>query len=355
MKYMLHVLMTFGLTVPAFTALGCSDDATKDPQLDHLRTEVRQRLDAAATQAFSGAVLVTARGETLLAGGHGLADRGNDVPNTVDTAFDFGSVMKDLTAAAIFKLESEGKLSIDAPLTSVLDGVPADKAEITILQVLQHRAGFQEYHDTEGDFESMTQLQARERIFEQELLFDPGSDEAYSNAGYTLLADIVQTTSGEEFTAYMHDEFFTPAGMEHTGFFGEPLWEQFDTAIGYEASTFDDNDPASWPYTWALVGNGGLVTTVGDLERWLLVVRQGGVLEPSAFAVYEEHYLHGAAAELEGETVYGFAGAGDFGLGGVALDCPEQQSRVILGTNTYETFDVETFAVELAELVLSAQ
>ncbi|HEU4537875.1 MAG TPA: serine hydrolase domain-containing protein [Polyangiaceae bacterium] len=322
-----------------------------------LREELERRLDDAAASGFSGAALITVGGATVLARGYGLADRGAMVPNGPDTAYDFGSILKDLTAAAIFKLESEGKLALTDPLSAFFDDVPADKAGITVLQVVQHRAGFDEYHDEEGDFEPMTREEARGRIFAQALLFAPGSAEAYSNAGYTLLADLVETVSGRAYTDYVREGLMAPAGLQSSGFFGDPLWQQVDTAIGYDAEVFGDNDPAAWPYTWALVGNGGLVTTVRDLERWLVAIWGGRVLSPPAFEAYRTQYLASGALTLGGKTAYAYAGGGDFGFGGVAIDCPEANARVVLGSNAYdpEAFDLDRFGLELGELVLSAR
>ena len=353
MKRSSQWLMAAGLVALAASQIGCSSEPSTTPERDELREELERRLTDAAAAGFSGSVLVTVDGAKVLASGYGLADRDNDIPNVADTAYDFGSVMKCLTAAAVFKLEGEGALAVTDSLATIFDDVPADKAGITLLQILQHRAGFDVYHDTEGDFEPMTRLEARQRIFAQELLFEPGSKEEYSNSGYTLLADVVQTVSGREFTDYVREELFAPAQMQQSGFFGDPIWETVDTAIGYDASTFGGNDPAGWPYTWSLVGNGGLVTTVSDLERWLVAVWNGDVLGPAAFESYETHYLSGG--NFEGKTVYAAAGGGDYGLGGFAVDSPEANTRVILGTNTSEVFDIEGFGIELAKLVLSAE
>lgn len=336
-------------------ATACSDPDDGPPQPstgDPLRAEVTRRLDEATADGFSGAVLVAVDGERLVHAGYGLADRDGGVANTAETAFDFGSVMKDLTAAAIFQLEAEGKLAVEDTLDTVFDDVPADKTGITLLQILQHRAGFDEYHDYGTDFDAMTQLEARARILEQELLFEPGADEAYSNAGFTLLADVVQTVSGEAFTDFVRTSLLVPAGMTHSGFYGDPVWSSVDTAIGYGDLTFQDNDPASWPYTWALMGNGGLVTTVADMEAWMLSVAQGKVLAPSALEAYRAQYLSLGAAELEGNTVYSYAGGGDYGHGGVASDTPALGTRVIIGSNAFTSFDVEGFFEELTLLVL---
>ena len=334
--------------------LACGGDEPSPRDLDDLRQEVERRLDEAADDGFSGSALVTVGGVQLVARGYGLADREHQIPNTPGTAYDLGSVMKDLTAAAIFKLQGENALTVRDSLAAIFDDVPPDKAAITLLQVIQHAAGFREYHDTEGDFEPMTRLEARQRILAQDLLFAPGSDDGYSNSGYTLLADVVEAVSGRDFTEYVAAELLDPAGMRDSGFFSDTTWDRVDTAIGYDAAVFQDNDPAHWPYTWALVGNGGLVTTVGDLERWFAAVEGGAVLAPAALAAYRADYLTGSSGELAGQTVLAVAGAGDYGLGGFAVDCPALETRVVIATNRYEVFDIEDFGVDLSELVLSA-
>lgn len=333
---------------------GCSQASSEPPAAEppgSLREGVEHRVEDALAAGFSGAILVSHAGERVLVGGYGLADRDRDLPNREDTAFDVGSIMKTLTALAIFRLEQDGALALTDTLATLLPDVPADKSDITLLQIVQHRAGFDEYHDTQGDFEPMERLEARARILEQELLFDPGSDEAYSNSGYTLLADVIETISGATFTDFVRENVFVPSSMDHSGFYSEKLWQDVDTAIGYEASSFGDNDPATWPYTWSLMGNGGLVSTVIDLERLVIALWDGALLGPEALEAMQQQYF-APGAMLGGRTVYGHAGGGDFGLGGVLIDAPETSTRVIVATNTADELDFETFAVELATFVL---
>jgi CubicO group peptidase (beta-lactamase class C family) len=344
-------LASFGLAL-----LGCSDETPSNPapRSSELARELQNRLDAAEGDGFSGAVRVSIAGEPIVSEGRGLANRERALENAEHTAFDMGSIMKGFTAVAIFQLEEEGALSLDDTLDGLLPDVPPDKADITLREIVQHRAGFDAYHDTLGDFEPMTKLEARARILSQELLFPPGEREEYSNSGYTLLADIIEAVSQTPYTEYVHDRLFAPAGMVESGFYSEPIWQSVDTAIGYEAETFGANDPASWPYTWALVGNGGLVTTVSDLDRWVGALFSGKIVKPATLERIESGVLEEGAAEVEGEILYGEAGAGDFGLGGVLIYAPGQDLRVTIGSNTYDAFDVEEFAVELTTLVLAA-
>jgi CubicO group peptidase (beta-lactamase class C family) len=346
----MNTLVHFGIGCALLVLTGCSepDGSSGSSSEPHVPNAVRELIDDAVMNGFSGAILVTAGGERLTKEAHGLADRDRAMANTPNTAFDVGSILKNLTATAIFRLAEHGVVTLDTTLVELLPDVPADKRDITLRELVQHRAGFDEYHDTMGDFEPMTRLEARARILEQELLFSPGSDEAYSNSGYTLLADVIETVSGESYVDFVRQELFDPAEMSSSGFYSEALWAENDTAIGYDASTFGDNNPATWPYSWALVGNGGLVTTVGDLERWITALFGGRIVTQETLDVMRQVYFNAGEATLGGQRVYSEAGAGDFGLGGVAVVAPESETRVIIATNTNQVLDIESLATELA-------
>jgi len=342
------------LSVLMVLTVSCSDSRAEpsDQSPQRKKQEVNRLIDDAAADGFSGAVLVVDRGTRLASKGYGLANRADGLANTVSTAFDVGSIMKVMTATAIYALEEAGALRVSDSLADLLPDVPPDKAATTLRQVVQHRAGFAEYHDTTGDFESLTRAEARARILGQELLFEPGSDEAYSNSGYTLLADVVEAASGESFTDYVRHALFLPAGMNQSGFYSDELWKTVDTAVGYDASTFGANDPAAWPLTWALIGNGGLVSTVVDLERWSTALWDGRVLGPDALEALRSDCFASEAATLGGETVYSAAGAGDYGLAGVMIEVPSVQTRILITTNSAEVFAIEELAVDLATLLL---
>lgn len=346
-----------GIGCVLFVLAGCSDphENSENSNEPEVPAAVRELIDDAVTEGFSGAILVTAGGERLINEAHGLADRDSATPNTANTAFDVGSILKSFTATAIFRLTEDGVVALDTTLSEIFPDVPDDKADISLREIVQHRAGFDEYHDTMGDFEPMTRLEARSRIFEQELLFEPDTDEAYSNSGYTLLADVIETVSGEPYVDFVRHELFEPAEMSSSGFYSEPVWADVDTAIGYDASTFGDNNPASWPYTWALVGNGGLVTTVGDLERFIAALFDGRLVTSDTLSVMREVYFPAGEAMVDGEIVYGEAGGGDFGLGGVAVFAPESGTRVIIATNTADVFDIESLATDLALELIEAE
>ena len=146
---------------------------------------------------------------------YGLAELEHRVPATVDTIYEAGSVAKQFTAAAVLKLEEAGKLSVGDPIARYFDGVPADKAAITIHHLLSHQAGFPgaigDDRDRVGRDEFVRQALATP------LLFAPGTGYEYSNVGFSLAAAIVEKVAGTSYEAFAREALWLPAGMRDTG------------------------------------------------------------------------------------------------------------------------------------------
>lgn len=229
---------------------------------------------------FSGAILI-AQGATIHHNdGYGFASCDDTVPNTSDTVFAIGSITKMFTATAIGQLDDEERLSLDEPISRYFDSVPEDKTSITIRQLVEHTSGLQTYHETAGlgDFEAMTREEVLTEILSRPLEFAPGDDENYSNSGYTLLALLIEQVSGQTYTEYIRERILAPAGMTSTGFWGEnftPIASTPNQVVGCSS-------PDTWDYSWILVGNGGMLSTTGDLHRWVLALQGNAVLSERA-------------------------------------------------------------------------
>ena len=293
-------------------------------------TYMREQADA----GFAGSMIVVKNGEVVFTKGFGLANPEAQHPNTPDTVFDLGSVVKSFTLAAILKLEEAGKLTTDDPLSVFFESVRPDKSAITIDQVITMSAGLVEYHDETGDFQEMDRQEAIERILSEQLLFEPGTDRAYSNSGYTLLAAIVEIVSGTSFEAFVKDKLFKPAGMTSTGFYGEPVVPDDLVAVGYGGiTTFGkSNAPQSWPaVTWALAGSGGVFGAVGDLHKWSRALSAGSVLGGEGLEKYQEYNQPFRTAS--GHLVRSEAGGNDFGFNFVVLELVEEDGMIAFAQN----------------------
>lgn len=314
------------------TALAAVEDPSTEPDLPDVPDGVTSIGDYVAhlrDQRFAGALLVAHDGDVAVSEAFGPADRDTATPNTVGTAFDIGSIAKTFTAAAVLTLVDDGRFALDDTLEDLLGGVPADKQDITILQLLDFTSGLGQYHDTEGDFEALSQDEALERILDQQLLFEPGADTAYSNSSYTLAAIVVERATGRDITSVVGD-LFVDAGLHHTGFYNSSVLQQIPVATGYNGSTHGHNNPASWEPTWALLGAGGIAATVDDLQRWWQALDAPGLLQPDTTRVLNDLL---PSRTVGGMAVRGVGGTNDFGFDASIIELVDQETLIVVVSN----------------------
>ncbi len=259
---------------------------------DPLGAALDDYLSRLAAFGYSGSVLVAKGGKVVLNKGYGLADRQHGRPFTADTIFDIASIAKQFTAAAILKLEMEGRLKVEDPLSRFFPDAPPDKAGITLHQLLTHTSGLR---DTFGEeYEPITRQELLRRVWASQLLGPPGRRYRYSNGGYSVLAAVVETAAGESYDIYLHERLYGPAGMRHTGFHlaprDLPLLARAYSDEGDWGTPLDHPWAADGPY-WELRGNGGILTTTGDLYRWHLALAGDAVLSAAEREKYQKPYV----------------------------------------------------------------
>jgi CubicO group peptidase (beta-lactamase class C family) len=259
---------------------------------DPVGAELDRYLARLAAYGYSGSALVARGGRVLLHKGYGLADRERGRPYTAETLFDVASISKQFTAAAILKLEMEGRLKVEDPLAKFFPEAPPDKAAITLHQLLTHTSGLR---DTFGDeYEAITRDELLHRAFASRLLVPPGRRYRYSNAGYSVLAAVLEVASGRAYGDYLRERLFTPAGMRHTGFRLPPadlgLLAKGYTAEGAWGTPLDHPWAPDGPW-WELRGNGGILSSTGDLYRWHRALAGDAVLAGAQRQKYVTPYV----------------------------------------------------------------
>ena len=261
-----------------------------------------------ASGGFSGVVLFTRSGETLLSKGYGEANQAKRLPYSVNTVFDIGSLTKQFTGAAILKLETQGKLRVTDRLKQYLAGAPPDKADITLHHLLTHSAGFAP--GLGDDYEAINRDEYTKLALSSKLRFTPGERFSYSNAGYSLLGIIIELVTGQPYEHYLHDQLFKPAGMSKTGY-RIPKWNPNELATGYSkdgsawGTPLDKLWAADGPY-WHLRANGGILSTVGDMYKWHLALAGEQVLSRTA---KEKYFAPHIAMQPQGKSFYGYGWA----------------------------------------------
>lgn len=261
------------------------------PAPDARTADVRERVERAfrtlKDEGYAGSVAVTYRGVLVYSAASGESSPG--APFRTDMASDIFSISKPVTAMAVVRLSEQGRLSLDDPLSKWFPEAPPDKAGITLQQLLIHEAGLV---DTPPDIdEDYTRIDAptfRRKIFDQPLRFAPGTDEAYCNSCYSLLAMVVEKASGRSFFAYLQDEVLAPAGVTAS-------YDPASFPVGRVSNgRRDDNgvwtdirtegDMSRGPF-WFLWGAGGLYATMPDLARLADAFAAGRIVSPAGVAL----------------------------------------------------------------------
>jgi len=270
--------------------------------------EIADKIDKHLTQieerGYSGAILAARGGEIILAKGYGYANRENKTPFHTSSAFDIGSITKQFTGAAILKLEMMGKLSMNDLIKNYFENVPDDKKNITIHHLLTHSAGFPQALGF--DYKKISREEFIKQAFESKLKYKPGERYQYSNAGYSLLAAIIEIVTGDSYEKFLHDHLFKPAVMFYTGY-RLPDWVENQVAHGYRGNDyFGQPNQKNWadngPW-WHLRGNGGIISTIHDMYKWHLALEGEEILSKEAKKkYYTPHILEGPGAD----THYGY-------------------------------------------------
>jgi D-alanyl-D-alanine carboxypeptidase len=219
--------------------------------------------------------------------------------------FRIASITKTFTAAAIMLLQQEGKLLITDFIPAYLPATPAYaipyKDQITIKQLLQHRAGVfdvtnqdipntvnqpyagQRYGDYIRDdlkqdthtftFDELVGVVAQNNLSN----FAPGTTFGYSNTGYNLLGKIIEKASGMSYSDFIRTRFLEPLQLTNTysvwqgtdNRMKDPFVESFLYLPGLSPiNTSEDNMSIH-------VTEGDIVSSPADVTRWMELLLTG--------------------------------------------------------------------------------
>lgn len=298
--------------------------------------------DYARPDGPGASVLVFHNGEVVFRRGYGGA--------TTATNYRLASVTKQFTAAAILRLEEQDKLSLDDRARKHLPSLPAELDAVTIRNLLTHSSGITDYEDVipEG---ATKQLHDRDvlKLLESQrsTYFAPGSSYRYSNSGYALLALIVEKVSGETFAAFLRDEIFVPLGMTNTVAHVEGVSTVAHRAYGH---------PKDQSLTSAVLGDGGVYSSVDDLAKWLAALDRGAFAQAliPRVATDDENVKYGYGwriSEHNGRQTAMHTGE-TIGFRNALVRFPKERLAVVVLTNRDDGTPL-TLALQIADAALN--
>ncbi|MDH3270318.1 MAG: serine hydrolase [Gemmatimonadota bacterium] len=225
------------------------------------------------------AIGVVQDGLVVLERAYGMADLEHGIPNTPETVFEGGSLSKQFTAAATVLLALDGKLSLDDDVRDYVPELPDYGYTITLHHLMTHTSGLRDWGSVASisgwgreqrshDHADVIDILSRQTA----LNFVPGHEYSYSNSGYNLLAIVVARVSGMSFAEFSRERIFEPLGLRHT------QWRDDYRRIVPGRSTAYSTTSNGWEINRPIEdvhGNGGILTTVGDLGIWAAALQDG--------------------------------------------------------------------------------
>lgn len=227
------------------------------------------------------AVAADLEGQTVLSEAYGMADLEHGIPNRATTIFEAGSVSKQFTAGAIVLLALDGKLTLEDDVRKYVPELPDYGQPVTIRHLLNHTSGLRDW----GSVAAISGWGRGDRTHSHSHVLDilgrqtalnypPGEAYSYTNSGYNLLAVIVDRVSGIPFAEFSRQRIFEPLGMAST------QWrDDYRRLVPGRATAYmrrEDGIAIDRPIE-NVYGNGGLLTTVGDLVRWDRALASGEI------------------------------------------------------------------------------
>jgi CubicO group peptidase (beta-lactamase class C family) len=215
-------------SVRAFLLAGCMltgpTVAAADPSSPQdLSTRVEEYMAARVQRdKFSGTVLIARAGQVIFCKGYGMANLELDVPCSPQTKFRLGSITKQFTAMAILILQERGKLNVSDKIKKYLPDAPKAWDDITIHHLLTHTSGipnvtsFPDFLKTLPNRVTLKELIAKFK--DKPLEFKPGEKFKYSNSGYILLGQIIETVSEKPYASFLKEAIFVPLQMHDSGY-----------------------------------------------------------------------------------------------------------------------------------------
>lgn len=255
--------------------------------------------DVSGVPGFSAAVWRD--GAVVWTGTTGLRNIEHGVPVTRETRFRLASVSKLITATAVAKLAQEGRLDLDAPITSILPWLDNDWPPITARQLAAHTAGLPHYQDQDADRGRVhypTGRAATALFKDRPLLSMPGTQYSYSSWGYTVLGALVEEASGQSFGDYVSTSIALglDLGIDATAS-GEP---RVTRAYGFVNGAPEREPPHDYSYT---VGGGGLMASSEGLVRFGGAMVQDQIVTKATFDDMVRPFVL-ASGERAGEQGY---------------------------------------------------
>lgn len=298
--------------------------------------------EVSTRQKINGNIIIVSKGEIIVNRSYGMADYENKIPVSQDTVFRLCSTTKFFTALGIMQLYEKGFLDLNDKVSKY---VPAQKrgSEMTIHQLLTHTSGLVRDVGDLGYVSAFNYTPLGKLVSiinERDLIYDPGSKMSYSNAGYQILADIIEKVSKQPYEEYMKENIFKAAVMKNTGV-DRSNSEIKNLAQGYYYSLEKFNKKPQYNMSCCF-GSGNIYSTAYDIYLFDRALMNGKIVSKETLNKMASDntglgmkYGYGCfLGDVNGHRWFGHAGNLNSGYFSYYIRFPDEDLTVIMLFNT---------------------
>lgn len=231
-------------------------------------------------------VAVVQKGKIVFSKAYGIANIQDNVQVDNKTIFAINSCTKAFTGVAIMQLVEEGKLDLNAPISSYIDSLPAQWQPVKIQQLLTHISGLPDILRIQEPAGANNEAKTWEKVTAMPMDFPTGEQFSYNQTNYVLLGKVISKLRGKPFAQVFKEQQFDVVGMPNT-VFGDSRDVIPHFAPTYSYKKYMDG----YPLTEAKLTNNyaefapsrrtgsGLNSTAEEMAKWIIALQTGKLLK----------------------------------------------------------------------------
>jgi D-alanyl-D-alanine carboxypeptidase len=296
------VVGALAVAIAATALTGPAQAAERDRPATAAAHQATQRaIDAAVAAGVPGVTIEVRDADGVWKSAAGVGDLKTGAPRGKNDRFRVTGITDTFVATVLLQMEAEKKLSLDDTVEHWLPGVVTgngnDGSAITVRQLLNHTSGLFDYLADEeygatylrGDsylqhrYDTVTPEQRLKVAFSHAPMFTPGAGHWFSNTNDVLAALIIEKAGGRSYEDEVRRRIIEPLKLRATSNPGtstglpRPSSRGYSKLFGAQPDRIDDVTEVNGSQSW---GNGDIISSAGDLNRFYAALVHGQLLPP---------------------------------------------------------------------------
>lgn len=303
---------------------------------------------------FMGSVQIREKDNVVFDKAYGFVDFENKIKANSNTKYKIGSITKMFTAAVVFQLIEEKKLTLNTKLSKFYPEIQ-NAEKITVGEMLNHKSGIYNYTE-EPDFDknittAFTKADMILKIASFKPTFEPNTKAAYSNSNYLLLGYIIEKITNKTYTENVTKRIIDKISLKNTSFYSK-INPADNEAFSY---TLNEDKKMIKIEEWdaSQVGAAGaLQSTSGDLTQFAKALFDGKIISKTSLAEMtklDEGYGKGIFTAPFGDRTFYTHNGGIEGFTSVLGYYPQEKLGFSILVN-YENYSVNEILIGLLSI-----